>query len=165
MGFPSLGKTVLGAGDPQNVNFSIFSPKRHVYQRNHVVWSIVHSRRKLRLAYGLVREKRVGENKVTKVCQTAIVWGRHRSMYPQICLPIECTPQRGHPCQFWFWSVNAFSFHRGSKFPCFLHLAERPIQQCFALPCSAVISNNRTAYSGSQTLGDEAQNRLKYAIL
>ena len=37
--FPAWGKilAVLGAGDPQNVNFSNFSPKRHVYQRNHVV--------------------------------------------------------------------------------------------------------------------------------
>ena len=55
-------------------------------------------------------------------------------------LPIEWTPHHGHPCQIWFWSVDAFLFYRGGvEISCFLYLAERPIQQCFALPCSAVI--------------------------
>src|SRR5208282_3467474 len=52
---------------------------------------------------------------------------------------IECTSQRGHPCQIWLGSVDAFLFYRGVEISCFLYLAERPIQQCFALPCSAVL--------------------------
>ena len=139
MRFPCLGEILagLGAVDPRNVNFSNFFHKRHMYQRNHVVWCIIHGRRKLRLTCRLVLKER-WEQSHTSLTNGHRV-GTPPLNGPPILLPIECTPQRGHPCHIWFWSVDAFLFHRGSNFACFIYLAERPIQQCFALPCSAVI--------------------------
>ena len=85
MGFPCLGGKFWRFWGPETPKMWIsatFPPKRLVYQRNHVVWCIIHGGRKFRLTCGLVRGKK-GENKVTKVWQTAIAWGRHRSKDPQ----------------------------------------------------------------------------------
>ena len=69
---------VLGSGDPKIWILVTISPKRHVYQRSHVVWCIIRHWRKSPLTCGLHGEKR-WEKKVTQVWQTAIAWGRHRS--------------------------------------------------------------------------------------
>ena len=144
MGFPCLGGkilAVLGAGYPKMWILTTLYPKRHVYQRNHVVWCIIHDRRKLCLTCRLDGEKRV-RTKSQKFDKRPPSGGATPQPTPKMFVSIECAPQRGHPCQIWSWSVDSFLFHREVEIACFLYLAERPIQQCFALSCSAVIKKS-----------------------
>jgi hypothetical protein len=140
MGFPCLWDNFGGFAvwDPKLWIMATISSKRHVYQRNHYVWCIIYHSRKSRLTCRLHGEN--GRTETQKFDKRPPRGGATAQPTQQICTLIKCTPGLGHPCPIWFWSVDAFLFHRGSNFPCFQCIAERPIQQCFALPCSAVMT-------------------------
>ena len=87
-----------------------FSPKRHVYPRNHVVWCIIRGSRKMRLTCRLVREKKGGEESHKSLTNGHRVGAPPLNRPPIFFSPIECAPRRGHPCQIWFWSVDAFVY-------------------------------------------------------
>ena len=114
--FPVWGNilAVLGAGDPQNVNFSHFSPKRHVSQRNHVVWCMTHGRRKLRLTWRLVLEKKV-RTKSQKFDKRPSRGGATARWTLKFFIRSNVLPAWS-PLPNLFWSVDAFLFYRwGSK--------------------------------------------------
>jgi len=115
MGFPCLWDNFGGFAvwDPKLWIMATISSKRHVYQRNHYVWCIIYHRRKSRLTCRLHGEN--GRTETQKFDKRPPRGGATAQPTQQICTLIKCTPGLGHPCPIWFWSVDAFLFHRGSN--------------------------------------------------